>query len=55
MSNSCHNGNGNVIGSGNNIASGGSSIRNGNQTTITRTVTRTTSFDAFFGPGFPFN
>ncbi|WP_157646971.1 hypothetical protein [Actinomycetospora chiangmaiensis] len=53
-SNSCHNGNGNVYGSGNNSASGGSTIRNGDQTTITRTVTRTTSIDSFFGPGFPF-
>lgn len=53
-SNSCNNGNGNVYGSGNNIATGGGSIRNGDQTTITRTVTRTTTFDSFFGPGFPF-
>ncbi|MFC5063856.1 hypothetical protein [Actinomycetospora atypica] len=56
-SNSCGNGNGNTIGSNNNIATAGGTIRNGNQTTITRTSTRTTnvSFDSFFGPGFPFN
>ncbi|GAA4852253.1 hypothetical protein GCM10023201_51510 [Actinomycetospora corticicola] len=55
VSNSCHNGNGNVIGSRNNTATAGGTIRNGDQTTITRTVTRTTTFDSFFGPGFPFN
>ncbi|MEJ2868213.1 hypothetical protein WCD74_10580 [Actinomycetospora sp. OC33-EN08] len=55
VSNSCGNGNGNVYGSGNNTASGAGTIRNGDQTTITRTVTRTTSIDSFFGPGFPFN
>jgi hypothetical protein len=55
VSNSCNNRNGNVIGSGNNTASGGGTIRNGDQTTITRTVTRTTTIDSFFGPGFPFN